>query len=126
MAKTDGTRGDTPETVGLQLAMAFGQGAGTMPATPEALWATYSMYLSAIKEKIGKWPEIELRTLEYARALGRLAAFNASSNGRIVIDVEDVRAAAPLVRKNRLRPIALCSLTPIKPKAGDVVSRPGQ
>lgn len=124
MAKGTTPGGDTPQTIGLQLAMAFGQGAGAMLATSEALLTAYNAYLPSFERKAGEWPEHELRSLQYARALGFLAAFTAAQNGRAVIDVEDVRTALGNVRHNRLRPLMLCSLTPIKPKALGSGNRP--
>jgi hypothetical protein len=49
----------------------------------------------------------------------------ASSKSRVVIDVEDINAAAPIVKANRLRPLVLCSLTPMKMKLGDIGRGPG-
>jgi hypothetical protein len=94
--------------------MAFGQGAGVMLATPEALAAAYTACQSAINEKAGQWPEIELRTIEFARAVGFVSAVTAAQKGHGVIDVDDVKAAFTSVRRNRLRPLELCSLTPLK------------
>ena len=119
MAKSNAPGGDTPQTISLQLAMAFGQGAGTTPATSAALLEAYNAYQPAFERRAGEWPEIELRSLEYGRALGRLSAHAAASNGRAVIDSEDVRAALDVVRRNRLRPLLECHLTPGK------IRRPG-
>src|SRR5262245_48031526 len=111
--------GDTPQSIGLQLAMAFGQGAGPMHATPDALVALYEKYRPAFERKIGQWPGIELQTLAFARAAGFGAAVRAAQNGRAVIDVEDALDAIEKIRRNKLRPLIDCSLTPFKLKAGD-------
>lgn len=103
--------GDSTHTIGLQLAMAFGQGAGTMLATSEALMAAFTPYAAAFEEKAERWVEFELKALEYARALGQVAAYAAASNRRCVIDAEDVRYALSVVQSNTVRPLLVCDLT---------------
>jgi len=102
---------DTPQTIGLQLAMAFGQGAGTMLATAAALMEAYKAYEPAFEERASRWVEVELRTVEFARALGQVAAISAAQNGRCVIEADDVRTALKAVQSNRSRPLTLCDLT---------------
>ena len=112
MARSTAPRGgDTPRTIGLQLAMAFGQGAGALLATPEALETAYDTYATAFEVRAREWSAFELRAIEYSRALGQVAAWTAISNGRCIIDAKDVKAAFAVVRRNRLRPLRLCDLT---------------
>ncbi|HEX6464813.1 MAG TPA: hypothetical protein VFZ98_10180 [Vicinamibacterales bacterium] len=108
-SKTSG--GDPAQTIGLQLAMAFGQGAGTMLATSAALLAAFNPYAEAFKERVDNWAEYELQAVEYARALGQVAAYAAASNKRCVIDAPDVRYALGVVRRNTLAPLEPCALT---------------
>ena len=115
MAKKRAPRGDSPQSIGLQLAMAFGQGAGTMLATAEALLAAFETYAAAFENRAGNWQAFELRAIEYARALGQAAAWSALSQRRCIIDVADVRAAFGTVKRNTLRPLQLCDLTPGRP-----------
>jgi len=103
--------GDTPRTIGLQLAMAFGQGAGALLATAEALETAFDTYAEAFDDRAAEWHAFELRAIEYSRALGQVAAWTAMSNGRCIIDAKDVRAAFAVVRGNRLRPLQGCDLT---------------
>jgi hypothetical protein len=111
-----GVGGDTPQSIGLQLAMAFGQGAGTMLATPRALMAAFNTYAEAFTDRAESWSAFELRAVEYARALGQVAAWTAVDNGRCIIDLADVRAALTVVQRNVHRPLSLCDLTPGFPK----------
>jgi hypothetical protein len=94
--------------------MAFGQGAGTMLATSAALLTAYTAYRPSFEERASanNWAEVELRSVEYARALGQVSAFAAARNGRCVIDSADVRAALRIVQRNQARPLSLCDLTP--------------
>ena len=110
--------GDTLQTIGFQLAMAFGQGAGAMLATSGALLAAYQPYESSFKERTDTWSEFEVRALHYARALGQVAATRAAQSGRCVIDVEDVKYALDTVQRNTLKPLSLCDLTPRGGKPG--------
>ena len=103
--------GDSTHAIGLQLAMAFGQGAGTMLATSAALLAAFTPYAAAFEHRAERWAEFELRAVEYARALGQVAACSAASNRRCVIDVKDVRYALGVVRSNTQPPLSVCDLT---------------
>lgn len=65
----------------VQLLIAFGQGAGTMPIardTIAAIAADYGETIDLVNET--KWKDIEVTTLAAAQRLGRLAAFIALSN----------------------------------------------
>ena len=110
----NGSGGDTMQPIGFQLAMAFGQGAGAMLATSEALLAAYQPYEASFQERADTWVDFELRALHYARALGQVAAARAAQSGRCVIDTDDVRYALDTVQRNRLRPLSICDLTPIR------------
>jgi hypothetical protein len=95
----------------LQLAMAFGQGAGVMLATEAALLAALGPYAESIRGRDSDWDEYALQSLEYARVLGSLAAHHALGAGHCVIDAHDVRHALEIVRENRLPPLLVCKLT---------------
>ena len=105
---------DTTQTIGFQVAMAFGQGAGTMLATPAALRHAFSKYDAIFTRNVKRWPEYELVALEYARALGQQAAFAAARDNRCVIDVDDVQHGLDVIWRNRLRPLSNCGLTPLR------------
>jgi hypothetical protein len=111
MASPTASAGDSSHTIGLQLAMAFGQGAGTMLATSQALLAAFNPYAAAFENRAERWADFELRAIEYARALGQVAACAAANNRRCVIDVEDVQYALAVVQSNSRRPLLVCDLT---------------
>ena len=102
---------DDLQAIGFQLAMAFGQGAGTMLATSRALQAAFKPYDSAVRNRLGNWADAELRAVAFARALGHVAAVHAAGRGHCVIDVEDVEYGLDAVRRNELRPLGACDLT---------------
>jgi hypothetical protein len=127
MASGNPSGGDTTQTIGLQLAMAFGQGTGTMLATAGALLKAFNTYGASFDDKAASWEDFELRALEYARALGQVAAYAAVKNGRCVIDVDDVQYALGIVQANTLRPLSVCDLTgggPKHPKGPRLPKRP--
>jgi hypothetical protein len=95
----------------LQLAMGFGQGAGTMLATEGALLSGVGPYLASIHERSSNWSEYALQAVEYSRAMGSLAAQHALAAGRCVIEESDVQFALAAVQQNTLAPLGVCSLT---------------
>lgn len=95
----------------LQLAMGFGQGAGTMLATEGALLSGVAPYLANIQARSSNWNEYALQAIEYSRAMGSLAAQHAVARGSCVIEARDVDAALAAVRQNTLAPLGVCSLT---------------
>ncbi len=94
----------------LLLAMAFGQGAGTMLASRDALSAALSYFndkqLQGLEEN--RWNEYALKTVEFSRAMGTLAAFSAARNGQLVIGPEDVRYAITAARAQSVPLLGPC------------------
>ncbi len=77
-----------------QIFIAFGQGAGTMTVSREAIRAATRTYTSLVQANVTKWRDIELQTLEYARSLGRVAAHLALRDGSQVVRDEHYREAS--------------------------------
>jgi hypothetical protein len=97
--------------VGWQLAMAFGQGAGgTVMATRGALALAFETYGRKL-EGDPDWKNKSVVALEFARILGRMAAFHAASQGRCVIDIPDVESALLAVRMTEMEPLEGCPIT---------------
>jgi hypothetical protein len=101
----------TVEAKFLQLAMAFGQGAGVMLATEEALLAAREAYAGDVRARAPEWNEYALQAIEYGRILGSLAAEHALRHSRCVIDVPDVRHALGVVQTNERGPVGFCRIT---------------
>jgi hypothetical protein len=97
------------ETMTWQLAMAFGQGAGTMLATSAAVSEAIAPYRQYLTGNTGSWNSVALLFIEYTRALGRLAMVNAASRGAAVIDAADVKKALLSIRGNQLFPLGPCN-----------------
>jgi hypothetical protein len=95
----------------LQLASGFGQGAGLLLATEEALLTALNAYRESVERRSGEWDAIALEVIEYARMMGSLAAHHALAAGRCVIDVGDVEFALGGVQTNRARPLGPCRIT---------------
>lgn len=94
----------------LQLAVGFGQGAGMMMATEDALLAAVSSYESSVR-RMDDWLDYAIRAIEFSRALGSLAAQHALRHARAVIDVPDVEFALKAVRLSELHPLGICRIT---------------
>jgi hypothetical protein len=96
----------------LLLSMAFGQGAGTMLATGEALQLALSKcapFLEANDPDSEAWTEYALRFVEYARGLGKVSAHVAAGNLQYVIDAAAVdRALGAIGPKNRFAYMGPC------------------
>ena len=99
---------NSEETMALQLAMAFGQGAGTMLATPAALVAALAPYRESLHDRLSEWDTLSLKFIEFSRALGTLSATHAAQAGRLVIDEADVEWALPKILSNTLLPLGAC------------------
>lgn len=97
----------------LQSIMAFGQGAGSMCASGPALEALVGAYGEQLKMP-GLEEAYSVVILEFARALGQVAATHAAVGGRCVIDVPDVKSALKVVRRNTLAPLDRCPITAFK------------
>jgi hypothetical protein len=94
---------------GWQLAIAFGQGAGTMQATRASLSLAFSTYGHLAEDR--QWDSLAALILEYSRMIGRTAAAHASRAGRCVINTPDVEFALKCARDNDLEPFGPCPLT---------------
>jgi hypothetical protein len=95
----------------LQLAVGFGQGAGFMLVTEDALLNALSEYQQSLERRDADWDRYALQAIEYCRAMGSLAAHGAMDHGRVVITAEDVAKALAAVRHNRNWPLGPCSIT---------------
>jgi hypothetical protein len=85
-----------------QSVMALGQGAGTMLATPAALRLAQNAYARMLKGD--NWHLDAPVVLEFARAVGRVAAHLAVHSGGTVIDRDDMGKAIELVRGRQMWP----------------------
>jgi hypothetical protein len=77
-----------------QIFIAFGQGAGTMIVSREAIRAGTRDYVRLVGAHLDRWDEIEFQTIEYARGLGRVAAHLAVGEAQHVILERHYRAAS--------------------------------
>ena len=115
------------ETITWQLAMAFGQGAGTMLATPAALSDALGPYRTYLFDNTRSWNDVALLFIEYTRALGTLAMVNAARRGAAVIEAPDVKKALFSIRTNKVFPLGPCNcLPPFLRKAPQRAPRPGR
>jgi len=90
-----------------QLAVAFGQGAGTLHITTAAAEAVFNHY----QQRLGPardWDAIALRMLEFMRALGAASQMWALRRGSAVIDVDDVGAAIAKLNPRQAHPLSDC------------------
>ena len=69
------------DTIRLQMAMAFGQGAGSMLANPEALSFALSENTALIERAVGDWTASKTAFIELVRVLGQIAATKAAVDG---------------------------------------------
>ena len=92
-----------------QLVMAFGQGAGTMMATANALSKAHLAYGGLVHSQ--RWESDRLVAIEFGRALGRAAAAHALNDCRCVIDEVDIEFAINAVSANQAEPLGPCPLT---------------
>ncbi len=81
------------DAIQLQLAMAFGQGAGSMMATPEALAYTVSSQAALIGRARTDWEASKFAFIELVRVMGQIAAARAAFDGRPEIAMEHVEKA---------------------------------
>jgi hypothetical protein len=98
----------------LQLAMAFGQGAGVMLANPEALETLLSEHGEILRSAMADWNASRWAFIELVRTLGQLSAARAAANGSAVIRSEDINPSMEVV-------LSLCPCderTRRKPNAG--------
>jgi len=83
--------------VKLQLAMAFGQGAGAMLATAEALETLLAEEGQILVNAMGNWNASHWAFIELVRTLGQLSAARAAVGGSAQIRWADIVASLPAV-----------------------------
>jgi hypothetical protein len=86
---------ESSDTIRLQLAMAFGQGAGSMLANEEAIEYALSAHAAIIDRAIGNWEGTRPAFIELVRLLGQIAAARAASDGKPEIERQHVEFAIP-------------------------------
>ena len=85
------------DDVRLQLAMAFGQGAGYMLATSAALELAVSSQGKAMERATRNWEVTRYAFTELVRLAGQIAAARAAMEGRTEIDREHAQFAIEAV-----------------------------
>jgi hypothetical protein len=80
------------DSIRLQMAMAFGQGAGSMLATPAALSFAMSSQSKLIERAAGDWSASQFAFIELVRVLGQIAATQAARDGKPRIEEAHVKA----------------------------------
>lgn len=76
-----------------QIFGAFAHGAGGMIVHGEVILQARADYQPVITQHADKWSRVQLRVLEAARSMGRLAAHKALSRGQAQIAIEDYAGA---------------------------------
>jgi len=79
------------------LFVAFGQGAGPIFMTVEAVQAARDQYRPLVQGRLSEWDSNALVLFEYARSLGRTAANIAAQQGSPQIDAAHYREASSRV-----------------------------
>jgi hypothetical protein len=97
-------------TIRLQLAMAFGQGAGVMIATGDALNALLSAHGDLVDSAVPNWNTTHWAFIELMRLLGRLSAHKAATRLSPVIEWPDIDACKQVL-------LDLCPCDPKKKAA---------
>ena len=95
----------------LQLAAAFGQGAGIMLMEAGALRPAYTTYVDHISRSVPYWESDALTSISVMRAMGAYAAHRALSDGRFVISRGDVESAMTVVPRLHAAPLGSCPIT---------------
>ena len=88
---------DLPQSVQLQLAMAFGQGTGTMMASAEALEYALTQHSDVILRANADWQAAKYTFLELVRLAGQIAAVHAAHDSKAEIARIHVERAIPAV-----------------------------
>jgi hypothetical protein len=83
------------EAVKLQLAMAFGQGAGAMLAKPDALQQLFTDNEHIITKAMADWEASQWAFTALVRLLGQLSAARAAAAGRAEIESSDIDEPLP-------------------------------
>ena len=96
------------------LFIAFGQGTNGVNVAPSAVNAVSREYRALSRRAVGSRDGVALReqlmTLEYARALGRLASHNAIARGKAIIYSDEASLAIRQMRDQR--PDIDCDICP--------------
>ena len=95
----------------LQLAAAFGQGAGTLLIETGALRPAYDAYAPHLAREVPHWEEDALNSIAVMRAMGAYAAHLALSERRFVISRGDVEAALTVVTRSHAAPMGRCRIS---------------
>lgn len=103
------------ETVTLQLAMAFGQGAGSMLARPEAIEGLLTKSNAIVDTAVANWDTDPWPFIVLVRMLGQLSATRAAAAGRAEIAAGDITRSLP----------AAVGLCPCNPKR-QIIRPPGR
>ncbi len=85
------------DDIRLQLAMAFGQGAGCMLATPDALSYAFSSQAGVVERAVNDWTASRFAFIELVRLAGQVAAARAAVDSRAQIEIEHIRIAIETV-----------------------------
>ena len=100
-----------PLDISLQLAAAFGQGAGVMLMDVDALRPAYNAYQEHIARAAPYWESDALTSVAVMRAMGAYAAHLALSEERFVISSGDVERALTVVTRRHAAPLGFCRLS---------------
>ena len=95
----------------LQLAAAFGQGAGTLLFETGALRPAYDAYAPHIEREVEHWEEDALNSISVMRAMGAYAAHLAMTDRRFVINRADVETAMTVVTRAHASPMGRCRIS---------------
>jgi hypothetical protein len=81
------------ELVKLQMAMAFGQGAGSMLAAEEAIGQMFATNNTILTTAMINWDQSRWAFTELMRLIGQVAATRAATAGRAYINYADIEGA---------------------------------
>ena len=95
----------------LQLAAAYGQGAGSLLFETGALRPAYDAYAPHIDRELPHWDEDALGSISIMRAMGAYAAHLAMADRRFVISRGDVETAMTVVTRSHARPLGHCRIS---------------
>ena len=87
---------EVPQAIQLQLAMAFGQGTGTMMADPDAIVFALSDQEETIERAARDWTGTKHTLFELVRLIGQIAAVQAAMDKKPQIEKKHVQIAIPV------------------------------
>jgi len=96
MSQRNHLENDTEDILG-QFCFALGQGAGTMRIQRDAIKALRDRYRDAVAAAIDRWPVMAPNILSFVTQVGRVAALQATQQGRTAIGAADFVYARQLV-----------------------------